>query len=77
MDSLKISSSVICTLLPLGTLIKSSSLGKAAVPPGFWLLSHPGDLPTAHRSPLYAHGFSFSEKLSASVAAECPDLGLV
>ena len=49
-------------LLSLGTCIKSSSLGKSAVAPGFWLLSSPGGLLTAHRNPLYTHGFSFSER---------------
>lgn len=77
MDSLKISFYVICMLLPLGICIKSSSPGKAAVPPGFWLLSYPGDLLTVRQSPLYTHGFSSSENLSASGAGERPDLGLV
>lgn len=31
-------------LFPLGTCIEFSSQGKAAMPPRFWLLSHPGDL---------------------------------
>lgn len=44
MYSLKISFYVICMLFPLGTCMKFSSLGKAAMPPRFWLLSHPGDL---------------------------------
>lgn len=76
MDALKISFYAVCMFLPLGTCIKSSSLGKAAVPPGFWLLSYPGDLLTAHWSPLYTHGFSFPENLSASGPGEHPDLGL-
>lgn len=44
MNSSKISFYDTCILLSLDTCIESSSVGKATVSPGFWLLSNPEDL---------------------------------